>query len=237
MLLRVNRLYSYYGRSEVLHGVSLEVGKEELVCILGANGAGKTTLLKSIIGLVPPTKTGTVEFQGTRIDNQAPHKIVKMGITICPEDKKLFPLMSVRKNLELGAWVHKGDRQVIERNLETVFTHFPVLKERVDQDAGTLSGGEQEMLVIGRSLMSNPTVLILDEPSLGIAPLVVDRIFEVIHDINKKGTTIVLVEQNASVSLAIADRGYVMETGKVLLEGTAADLLSDERVKKAYLGL
>ncbi|MBS3809801.1 MAG: ABC transporter ATP-binding protein [Desulfobacterales bacterium] len=236
MLLCVNQIYSYYGQSEILHGVSIQIQEGELVCVLGANGAGKTTLLKSIIGLVRP-KTGTVEFQGARIDNLNPDRIIKKGITLCPEDKKLFPRMSVQKNLELGAWLHKGNRQIIERNLENVFTHFPILKERAKQDAGTLSGGEQEMLVIGRSLMSNPNLLILDEPSLGIAPLVADRIFEVVYNINKAGTTVVLVEQNASASLSIAGRGYVMETGDIILQGSAADLLADEKVKKAYLGI
>ncbi len=236
MFLRVNQLYSCYGRSEILHGVSLDVAEGELICVLGANGAGKTTLLKSIIGLAPP-KSGTIEFQGSRIDHLSPHKIVRLGITLCPEDKKLFPRMSVRKNLELGAWLHNGDRDIIDRNLEAVFAHFPILKERVKQDAGTLSGGEQEMLVIGRSLMSNPKMLILDEPSLGIAPIVVERILEVVSNINRAGTTVLLVEQNASASLAIAGRGYVIETGRIILQGPSAALLADEKVKKAYLGL
>ena len=236
MFLRVNQLYSCYGRSEILHGVSLDVAEGELICVLGANGAGKTTLLKSIIGLAPP-KSGTIEFQGSRIDHLSPHKIVRLGITLCPEDKKLFPRMSVRKNLELGAWLHNGDRDIIDRNMEAVFAHFPILKERVKQDAGTLSGGEQEMLVIGRSLMSNPKMLILDEPSLGIAPIVVERILEVVSNINRAGTTVLLVEQNASASLAIAGRGYVIETGRIILQGPSAVLLADEKVKKAYLGL
>ena len=236
MFLHVNQLYSYYGRSEILHGVSLEINEGELICLLGANGAGKTTLLKSIVGLVNQ-KNGTIAFSGNRIDSLSPEKIVKMGITLCPEDKKLFPNMSVLKNLELGAWVHKGNREIIDGNLETVFTHFPILKERIKQDAGTLSGGEQEMLVIGRSLMSNPKLLILDEPSLGIAPLVVEHILEVVCDINREGTTVLLVEQNASASLSIASRGYVMETGDIILQGPSAELLSNEKVKKAYLGI
>lgn len=236
MFLRVSQLFSNYGRSEVLHGVSLEVNEGELICVLGANGAGKTTLLKSITGLVP-IRSGTVEFQGGRIDQFTPHKIVRLGITLCPEDKKLFPRMSVRKNLELGAWVHNGKRDIIDSNLETVFVHFPILKERVKQEAGTLSGGEQEMLVIGRSLMSNPKLLILDEPSLGIAPIVVERILNVVSAINKTGTTILLIEQNASASLAIANRGYVLETGRIILQGQSRDLLADEKIKKAYLGI
>ncbi len=236
MFLLVNQLFSYYGRSEILHGVSLEINAGELICLLGANGAGKTTLLKSIVGLVNQ-KSGTIEFAGSRIDQLSPEKIVKMGITLCPEDKKLFPNMSVLKNLELGAWIHKGNREIINNNLEKVFTHFPILKERIKQDAGTLSGGEQEMLVIGRSLMGNPKLLILDEPSLGIAPLVVERILEVVCDINRDGTTVLLVEQNASASLSIASRGYVMETGDIILQGQSAELLSNEKVKKAYLGI
>ena len=236
MFLHVNQLFSYYGRSEILHGVSLEINDGELICLLGANGAGKTTLLKSIVGLVNQ-KSGTIEFMGNRIDPLSPEKIVKMGITLCPEDKKLFPNMSVLKNLELGAWIHKGNREIIDGNLEKVFAHFPILKERIKQDAGTLSGGEQEMLVIGRSLMGNPKLLILDEPSLGIAPLVVERILEVVCDINRGGTTVLLVEQNASASLSIASRGYVMETGDIILQGPSTELLSNEKVKKAYLGI
>lgn len=236
MLLHVNQLDSYYGRSQTLHGVSLTVEEGELVCVLGANGAGKSTLLKNIIGLVKP-RQGSIEFSGRRIEQMAAFQIVREGVTLCPEDKKIFSQMSVLKNLLLGAWVHGSDHSRIQKNLNDVFELFPILNDRQSQMAGTLSGGEQQMMVIGRSLMSNPKLLMLDEPSLGIAPLVVARIFEVIREINRRGTTILLVEQNASISLKTASRGYIMETGQLILEGKAGDLLQDEKVKKAYLGL
>ncbi len=236
MLLNVNQIESFYGRSQTLHGVSVTVDQGELICVLGANGAGKSTLLKNIAGLVKP-RQGTIEFSGKRIDALPAHQIVREGITLCPEDKKLFPQMSVLKNLTLGAWVHGRNNGLIEKNMGQAFELFPILKNRQNQLAGTLSGGEQQMLVIGRSLMSNPKLLMLDEPSLGIAPLVVERIFEVIQEINKRGTTILLVEQNASISLTTATRGYILETGRMILSGAAQDLLQDEKVKKAYLGL
>lgn len=236
MLLHVNQLDSYYGRSQTLHGVSLTVEEGELICVLGANGAGKSTLLKNIIGLVKP-RQGSIEFSGRRIEQMAAFQIVREGITLCPEDKKIFPQMSVLKNLLLGAWIHGSDHSRIQKNLNDIFELFPILNDRQSQMAGTLSGGEQQMMVIGRSLMSNPKLLMLDEPSLGIAPLVVARIFEVIREINRRGTTILLVEQNASISLKTASRGYIMETGQLILEGKAGDLLQDEKVKKAYLGL
>ena len=236
MLLVVDEVESFYGRSQILYGVSLAVEEGELICVLGANGAGKSTLLKNIAGLVKPRR-GTIGFAGKRIDPMAAHQIVREGITLCPEDKKIFPHMSVLKNLFLGAWVHGRDYAKIRKNTADAFELFPILKDRQNQMAGTLSGGEQQMLVIGRSLMSNPKLLMLDEPSLGIAPLVVERIFEVIQEINKRGTTILLVEQNASISLTTAVRGYIMETGRIILAGAAKDLLEDEKVKKAYLGL
>ena len=236
MLLRVYQIESFYGRSQTLHGVSLTVEEKELICVLGANGAGKSTLLKNIVGLVKPRK-GTVEFAGRRIEQMSAHQIVREGVTLCPEDKKIFPQMSVLKNLLLGAWVHGRDYPRIQKNMAEVFELFPILNDRKNQTAGTLSGGEQQMLVIGRSLMSNPKLLMLDEPSLGIAPLVVERIFEVIREINRWGTTILLVEQNASISLTTAGRGYIMETGRIVLSGSASTLLQDEKVKKAYLGI
>ncbi|MGB7573168.1 MAG: ABC transporter ATP-binding protein [Thermodesulfobacteriota bacterium] len=235
-MLRVDQVESFYGRSQTLHGVSLSVEEKELICVLGANGAGKSTLLKNIAGLVKPRK-GVVEFAGRRIDQMPAHQIVREGVTLCPEDKKIFPQMSVLKNLLLGAWVHGRDYPRIQKNMVEVFELFPILNERKNQMAGTLSGGEQQMLVIGRSLMSNPKLLMLDEPSLGIAPLVVERIFEVIREINRRGTTILLVEQNASISLTTAGRGYIMETGRIVLSGSASTLLQDEKVKKAYLGI
>ncbi len=236
MLLRVDQVESFYGRSQTLHGVSLSVEEKELICVLGANGAGKSTLLKNIAGLVKPRK-GVVEFAGRRIEQMSAHQIVREGVTLCPEDKKIFPQMSVLKNLLLGAWVHGRDYPRIQKNMVEVFELFPILNDRKNQMAGTLSGGEQQMLVIGRSLMSNPKLLMLDEPSLGIAPLVVERIFEVIREINRRGTTILLVEQNASISLTTAGRGYIMETGRIVLSGSASTLLQDEKVKRAYLGI
>jgi branched-chain amino acid transport system ATP-binding protein len=236
MLLRVERVESFYGESQTLHGISLDVDDGELICVLGANGAGKSTLLQNIAGLVRPS-AGVIEFLGRPITRMAPHTIVREGITLCPEDKKLFPQMSVLKNLLLGAWLHGRDQGKIEKNLKDVFELFPILNDRQNQFAGTLSGGEQQMLVIGRSLMSNPRLLMLDEPSLGIAPLIVERIFEVIREINRRGTAILLVEQNASISLTTATRGYIMETGRFVLSGAADSLLEDENVRKAYLGL
>jgi len=236
MLLRVDKVESFYGRSQILHGVSLEIKEREFVCVLGANGAGKTTLLKTIAGLAKPRK-GSVEFAGRRIDALPAHQIVQEGITLTPEDRKIFPQMSVYKNLILGAWVHGRNGEKIQKNISQAYDLFPILKDRRDQMAGTLSGGEQQMLVIGRSLMSNPKLLMLDEPSLGLAPLVVERIFEIIQEIHRRSTTILLVEQNASMSLATAGRGYILENGRIILEGPAKNLLEDEKVKKAYLGL
>jgi branched-chain amino acid transport system ATP-binding protein len=236
MLLHVDRVESFYGRSQVLHGVSLDIREGEFVCVLGANGAGKTTLLKSIAGLVKPRK-GTVEFAGRRIDPLPAHQVVREGVVLCPEDRKIFPQMSVYKNLQLGAWVYGGDQEKTHQNMAQAFELFPILKDRQHQMAGTLSGGEQQMLVIGRSLMANPKLLMLDEPSLGLAPLVVERIFEIIQEIHRRSTTILLVEQNASISLTTAGRGYILENGRIILEGPAKNLLEDEKVKKASLGL
>jgi branched-chain amino acid transport system ATP-binding protein len=236
MLLKMREVETYYGSAQALKGISLEIKKGELITILGANGAGKTTLLRTISGLNEPRR-GWIEFEGQKIDHLSPDDIVKLGISHCPEGRKLFPQMTVFKNLTLGAYVRRGDQHGITGTMQEVFDLFPVLKERQQQLAGTLSGGEQQMLVIGRALMSKPKLLMLDEPSLGIAPLLVDRIFEVIKDINQRGTTILLVEQNAAIALSIADHGYVMETGEVVLSGEAKQLLSEEKVKQAYLGL
>jgi len=236
MLLRMQNVETYYGSAQALKGVSLEIEKGELITILGANGAGKTTLLRTISGLNPPRR-GTIEFAGQKIDHLDPHGIVRLGISHCPEGRKLFPQMTVFKNLTLGAYVRRGDKQGIRETIEEVFDLFSVLRERQQQLAGTLSGGEQQMLVIGRALMSEPKLLMLDEPSLGIAPLLVARIFEVIKDINQRGTTILLVEQNAALALNIADHGYVLENGEVVLAGEAKKLLAEEKVKQAYIGL
>ena len=204
--------------------------------MLGANGAGKTTLLKTITGLVKP-RTGTIEFAGSRLDTMPPHEIVRQGVTLCPEDRKIFPEMSVLNNLLLGAWVHGTDRKRIEKNLAEAFELFPILEDRKDQMAGTMSGGEQQMLVIGRSLMSNPKLLMLDEPSLGVAPMIVKRLFQTLQEIHRRGTTILLVEQNASISLTTAQRGYILENGRIILEGPCTMLRENEKVKKAYLGI
>jgi len=236
MLLNIRDIETYYGTAQALKGISLEARKGDLIAILGANGAGKTTLLRTICGLNEPRR-GTIEFEGRKIDRMSPDDIVKLGISYCPEGRKLFPQMSVFKNLTLGAYVRRGDQPGIKETMKRVFDLFPVIKERQQQLAGTLSGGEQQMLVIGRALMSEPKLLMLDEPSLGIAPLVVARIFEVIKDINQRGTTILLVEQNAEIALSIANYGYVLETGEVILSGEAKQLLSEEKVKQAYLGV
>jgi branched-chain amino acid transport system ATP-binding protein len=236
MLLKVQDIETYYGSAQALKGVSLKVEKGELISLLGANGAGKTTLLRTISGLIE-AKRGTIEFEGRRIDRLGAEEIVRLGISHCPEGRKLFPQMTVFKNLALGAYVRKDDQQGTEETREEIFRLFPVLKDRQGQLAGTLSGGEQQMLVIGRGLMSRPKLLLLDEPSLGIAPLLVARIFEVIKDINRRGTTMLLVEQNAAEALNIAHHGYVLETGEIILSGEARQLLSEEKVKQAYLGV
>jgi len=236
MLLKVQDVETYYGTAQALKGVSLKVEKGELISILGANGAGKTTLLRTISGLIEP-KRGTIEFEGQRIDRTGAEEIVRLGVSHCPEGRKLFPQMTVYKNLLLGAYVRKTDPQGTRETLEEVFSLFPVLKDRREQLAGTLSGGEQQMLVISRGLMSRPKLLMLDEPSLGIAPLLVARIFEVIKDISRRGMTILLVEQNAAVALNIAHHGYVLETGEIVLSGGAQELLREEKVREAYLGV
>jgi branched-chain amino acid transport system ATP-binding protein len=236
MLLKVQDIETYYGTAQALKGVSLKVGKGELISILGANGAGKTTLLRTISGLIE-LKRGTIEFEGQRIDRQGAEEIVRLGVSHCPEGRKLFPQMTVYKNLLLGGYVRKTDQQGVRDTMEEVFNLFPVLKDRQEQLAGTLSGGEQQMLVISRGLMSRPKLLMLDEPSLGIAPLLVARIFEVIKDINRRGMTILLVEQNAAVALNIAHHGYVLETGEIVLSGGAQELLQEEKVREAYLGV
>jgi branched-chain amino acid transport system ATP-binding protein len=236
MLLKVLDIEAYYGTSQALKGVSLTVEKGELISILGANGAGKTTLLRTLSGLMAPRR-GTVEFEGRRIERLEAEEIVRLGISHCPEGRKLFPQMTVFKNLLLGAYVRGKDPQGIQATMDGVFELFPVLKQRQQQLAGTLSGGEQQMLVISRGLMSKPKLLMLDEPSLGIAPLLSERIFAVIKDINQRGTTMLLVEQNAVVALNIAHHAYVLETGEIVLAGTGRQLLNEEKIKQAYLGV
>jgi len=236
MLLKVLDIEAYYCTSQALKGVSLTVEKGELISILGANGAGKTTLLRTLSGLMAPRR-GTVEFEGRRIERLEAEEIVRLGISHCPEGRKLFPQMTVFKNLLLGAYVRGKDPQGIQATMDGVFELFPVLKQRQQQLAGTLSGGEQQMLVISRGLMSKPKLLMLDEPSLGIAPLLSERIFAVIKDINQRGTTMLLVEQNAVVALNIAHHAYVLETGEIVLAGTGRQLLNEEKIKQAYLGV
>lgn len=235
MLLNLEGVNTFYGNFQALRGVSLSIGKGEIVTLLGSNGAGKTTLLKTISGLLR-SRSGAISFEGQRIEQLHPNAIVSLGISQCPEGRKLFPEMSVLKNLRLGAYVRRQDKKGIEKSMDEVLQLFPVLSERSKQMAGTLSGGEQQMLAMGRALMSNPTLLLLDEPSLGLAPLVVRALFQIIQDINQRQMTIFLVEQNASQALHVAHRGYVMETGKIVLTGPREALLNDDKVKQAYLG-
>ena len=236
MLLKVEAVRTCYGTFQALRDVSLQVDAGEVVTILGANGAGKTTLLRTISGLVSPA-SGRIQFDGERLHKVAPDVIVKLGISLCPEGRMLFPEMSVQKNLELGAYVHRRKRSLVEEAKDEVYELFPRLKERRKQAAGTMSGGEQQMLAIGRALMSRPRLVMLDEPSLGLAPLVVMNIMDTLLEIKKRrNTSILLVEQNAAESLRIADRGYVLETGKVVLSGDRENLMSDEKVKQSYLG-
>lgn len=235
MLLKVDAIHTFYGTFEALRGVALDVNGGEVVTILGANGAGKSTLLRTISGLLRPT-SGNIRYNEERIDEITPDAIVKLGISHCPEGRMLFPEMPVYKNLDLGAYVRRKDRSLVEKLREEVYELFPILKERRKQAAGTLSGGEQQMLAIGRALMSGPQLLMLDEPSLGLAPVVVMNIMDTLVRIRQRGTSILLVEQNAAESLRIADHGYVLETGSVVLAGKGKELMSDEKVRQSYLG-
>lgn len=236
MLLKVTDLNVYYGAIHALKGLSFEVGEGEIVSLIGANGAGKTTAMHTVSGLLR-SRTGSVEFMDTNITKTEPHRIVKMGLAQVPEGRRVFASMSVLENLEMGAYIRTAaSKKGIDEDLEMVFTRFPRLKERRKQVAGTLSGGEQQMLAIGRALMSRPRMLLLDEPSMGLSPILVQEIFSCITEVNRGGTTILLVEQNAKMALTVSDRAYVLETGSVVLEGQAADLLDNEQVKEAYLG-
>ncbi len=233
-LLEVKDIHSYYGPVHALRGVSLMVEEGEIVTLIGSNGAGKTTTLRSIHGILPP-REGKVVFRGEEIQGKPAHDMIRRGIAQSPEGRKIFPRMTVLENLEMGAY-HRSDRSEIEEDLDRVFDLFPRLKERAKQEAGTLSGGEQQMLAIGRALMGRPKLLLLDEPSMGLAPVLVERIFQTIEEINKQGTTILLVEQNANVALEVATRGYVLESGRVVNAASARDLRQDPRVREAYLG-
>lgn len=233
-MLKVNEIDVYYGAIHALKKLSLEVEQGTIVTLIGANGAGKTTTLKTISGILRP-KNGTIIYKGNDITKVAPEKVVSLGISQVPEGRRIFPTMSVLENLEMGAYLRK-DKKGILKDLENVFARFPRLLERRKQLAGTLSGGEQQMLAIGRALMARPELLLMDEPSMGLAPLLVKEIFEIIQDINSRGTTILLVEQNANMALSVADKAYVIETGEIVLQGTAEQLMKSEEVKKAYLG-
>jgi branched-chain amino acid transport system ATP-binding protein len=234
MLLELNDIHVSYGLIEALRGIHLLVEEQEIVTLLGANGAGKTTALMTISGVLRPL-SGTIIFQGRSIQGLPPSEIVKIGVSQTPEGRGILARITVRDNLEMGAFLRK-DRRQIREDLEWVYRIFPILQERHAQKGGTLSGGEQQMLAIGRSLMSRPALLLLDEPSLGLGPLVVRKIFQVLREINRRGTSILLVEQNARMALSVAKRGYVLEEGKVALEGVANDLLREEKVRQAYLG-
>jgi len=233
-MLKIDNLHVYYGAIHAIKGVSLEVNQGEIVTLIGANGAGKSTTLRTISGLLKP-KEGTIAFEGQSIGGVPAHEIVKQGISQVPEGRRIFAEMTVMENLELGAFT-RSDKDGIKADLKMVFERFPRLEERKEQQAGTLSGGEQQMLAMGRALMSRPRLLLLDEPSMGLAPLLIREIFSIIVDINKTGTTVLLVEQNANMALSIAHRAYVLETGRITLSGDAKELAASEEVRKAYLG-
>jgi len=233
-MLEVKDLQVYYGMIQAIKGVSFHVDEGEIVALIGANGAGKTTILHTVSGLLAP-KEGSVIFEGKDIIKIPGHKIVSMGMAHVPEGRRVFAQLSVLQNLKMGAYTRK-DKNEIQQTLRTVFDRFPRLEERQNQMAGTLSGGEQQMLAMGRALMSHPKIILMDEPSMGLSPIFVNEIFDIIQKVSKSGTTVLLVEQNARKALSIADRAYVLETGRIVLEGRAGDLLNDDSVKKAYLG-
>lgn len=233
-MLTLNNVHTYYGYIHALKGISLTVEEGEIVTLIGSNGAGKTTTLNTISGIVSP-RGGDIVLDGKRIDHLPPHKVSQLGVSQSPEGRKIFGRMTVRENLEMGAF-NRNDAKGIRDDVEHVLTLFPRLRERLHQLGGTLSGGEQQMLAIGRAIMSRPRILLLDEPSMGLAPILVEQIFDIISSINREGTTILLVEQNAQVALSIAHRGYVLETGAIVLDGPAGELLNSPQVKEAYLG-
>jgi len=235
-MLKLKQIYTDIGDLHIIQDVSLDIKKGEFVTLLGSNGAGKTTLFRTIAGVLKPA-AGEIEFNGIVINRLPVHKIVNLGMVLCPQGRQLFPELSVKKNLLMGAYPLRGNNVRIKRNLERVYEYFPILKERTNQLAGTFSGGEQQMLAIGRALMSEPSMLLLDEPSVGLAPLIVKQIAEVISTINHEmDTTIFLSEQNANMALNITERGYVLESGKCVLDGLCKDLKNDEKVKRAYIG-
>lgn len=233
-MLEVKDLEVYYGMIQAIKGVSFHVDQGEVIALIGANGAGKTTILHTVTGLLSPKK-GSVIFEGQEVTKIPAHKIVSLGMAHVPEGRRVFAELSVYENLKMGAYTRK-DKSEIEENLQKIYERFPRLKERKNQMAGTLSGGEQQMLAMGRALMSQPKIILMDEPSMGLSPILVNEIFDIIQEVSKSGTTVLLVEQNAKKALSIADRAYVLETGKIALEGRAEDLLRDDSIKKAYLG-
>ena len=233
-MLEIKDLEVYYGVIQAIKGVSFEVNKGEVIALIGANGAGKTTILHTISGLISP-KAGSIMFEGTDISKVPAHKIVSMGMAHVPEGRRVFANLTVLQNLKMGAYTRK-DKAEIEETLEMIYKRFPRLEERQNQLAGTLSGGEQQMLAMGRALMSHPKIILMDEPSMGLSPIYVNEIFQIIQDVSKSGTTVLLVEQNAKKALSIADRAYVLETGNIVLEGRASTLLDNDDIKKAYLG-
>ena len=233
-MLKVEDINVYYGSIHAIKGVSFSVNKGEIVTLIGANGAGKSTTLNTVSGLLR-SKTGSITFNGQDLGKIPPHKIVSMGLAQVPEGRRVFLSMTVQENLEMGAYTRKNSVEIAEE-LEKVYERFPRLKERRRQIAGTLSGGEQQMLAMGRALMSKPELLMLDEPSMGLSPILVDQIFDIVKELNKTGTTVLLVEQNAQMALSVADRGYVLETGKIVTSANAQELLNNDAVKKAYLG-
>ena len=233
-MLEVNDIKVYYGMIQAIKGVSFHVDEGEVIALIGANGAGKTTILHTVSGLLTP-KEGTITFEGQDLVKIPGHKIVSMGMAHVPEGRRVFANMTVLQNLKMGAFT-RSDKNEIDATIEKVYKRFPRLKERQNQMAGTLSGGEQQMLAMGRALMSHPKIILMDEPSMGLSPIFVNEIFDIIQEVSKSGTTVLLVEQNAKKALSIADRAYVLETGKIVLEGKASDLLNNDSIKKAYLG-
>ncbi len=234
-MLEIHDIHTFYGGIHALKGVSLTIKEKEIVCLIGANGAGKSTTLMTMSGVLRP-KQGEITFRGQNITKLSTDKIVKRGMTQVPEGRMIFPRLTVRENLMMGAYI-RNDKEALVNDEEHVYELFPILKERRKQAGGTLSGGEQQMLAIGRAIMARPSLLLLDEPSLGLAPIVVENIFEVIQEINRQGTTVMLVEQNAQMALSISHRGYVLATGQIILEGSSQELISNPQVRAAYLGL
>jgi branched-chain amino acid transport system ATP-binding protein len=231
-MLKLSDIHTHYGPIEALRGIDIEINKGEIVCLIGNNGAGKSTVLMTISGILKPTE-GNIIFEGKSIRETPPHTIVRMGISQAPEGRHIFPKLTVEENLEMGAF---SGRQDFKKTLDMAYTLFPVLQERQKQPGGTLSGGEQQMLAIGRALMSGPKLLLLDEPSLGLAPIIANKIFKTVEEINREGVTVLLVEQNARAALKLSDRGYVLENGRITLEGEGRDMMHNEQIRKTYLG-